>query len=355
MFIPALSQAIRSALLTLIPTTLISLISWAFAGSTYANTSDPIRAGAWLFLGAHQVPMQLHLPPSGTPGLLTYLPLGAIALPLFAIYSGVKKLNDQTDFSITARNIFIGIYSVILGLIAFLSGNFDVNPIWYWAVLLGGLISFVATLFANGNVRYTAPIILTFKIWALLLGISAIVTAGALIAHQRTMEQIYTVLEPGIIGGFFLSILNILYIPNYLISTLSYFVGTGFALGKETLISPLTYNLGEVPALPILAAVPTGSHPLYLIAAVVLPILGGALVIWSDTGNSKLLRQTLLLFAISAFVIAYFGSGALITNQLGAIGVSTWKFPLLLIGELLLGVLVMKLLPLISIRGRSRE
>ena len=352
MFIPALSQAIRSALLTLIPTTLISLLSWAFAGSTYANTTDPIRAGAWLFLGAHQVPMQLHLPPSGDSGLITYLPLGALALPIFALYSSAKKLNEQTQYSVVARNIFIGIYSVLLALISYFSGNNDVRPVWYWALILGGLIALISALFSTGRVKYTAAVILTFKIWAFLLGGVALATAGALIAHQSTVEHIYTVLEPGIIGGIFLSILNILYIPNYLIATLSYFVGTGFALGKETIVSPLSYSLGEVPALPILAAVPTGSHPLYLIAALVVPVLGGALVIWSDTGNSVLLRQTLLLFTATAFAVGYLGSGALITDQLGTVGVSVWKFPLLLIGELLLGVIIMKLLPLISLIRR---
>jgi len=354
-FIPALSQAIRSALFSLIPTTLITLISWAFAGSTYANTSDPIRAGVWLFLGAHQVPMQLQLPPSDEAGLMTYFPLGALALPLWAIYFGAKKLKNLTNNSTSARNIFIFAYASILGILALLSGNNDVRPIWYWAVGLGVLLALIATYFSAGTIKYTAPVILTFKIWALLLGLSAIITAIALIAHQRTVEQIYTVLDPGIIGGFFLSLLNILYIPNYLISTLSYFVGTGFAIGRDTLISPLTYNLGEVPALPILAAVPTGSHPLYLIGAILMPILGGALVIWSDTGNSVLLRQTLILFSLSTFVVAYLGSGSLVTDQLGTIGVSVWKFPLFLIGEILIGVLVMKLLPLISFARRRHE
>lgn len=355
MFIPALSQAIRSALLTLIPTTLVSLISWAFAGSLYANTTDPIRAGAWIFLGAHQVPMQLQIPPSGISGLLSYFPLGALLLPIFSLYSGAKKLNNQTDYSSAARYMFIGIYGTIITVISFISGNNDVRPIWYWAFGLGILIALIATLLAGGSLKYTAPVILTFKIWAILLGLAAFVTAISLIAHQKTVENIYTVLEPGIIGGFFLTILNILYIPNYLISTISYFAGTGFAFGQGTQISPLTFNLGEVPALPILAAIPTGAHPLYLIGAIVAPILGGALVVWSDTGSDRLLKQSLMLFSISAFVVAYLGSGALITEQLKTIGVSVWKFPLLLIAEIFLGVLVMKVLPLISFRRTRKD
>ena len=88
------------------------------------------------------------------------------------------------------------------------------------------------------------------KIWALLFGAVALVITGSLIAHQSTANHIFIVLEPGLIGGIFLTMLNVLYIPNYLISALSYFVGTGFGLGSGTVVAPLTYKLGEVPPIP---------------------------------------------------------------------------------------------------------
>ena len=355
MFVVALGQAVRSALLTLIPATLISLVSWAFAGSVYANTSDPIRAGVWIYLGAHQIPMSLHIPPSGEAGLLTFLPLGALIFPFLAVISGFKKINSDTRDTEKIGFLFLGFYALInLGL-AFLSGNNDVTPIWYWALAISLLIGFISMLIARGNIKYTTPIILVLKIWAILFGLSSFVVAGALIAHQSTMTDIYTVLQPGIIGGFFITILNILYIPNYLISTLSYFVGTGFALGHETLISPLTYKLGEIPALPILAAVPTGTHALLIISALIVPTLGALLVIWSYSGSAKVLTQSLILFTLSAVVIGYLGSGSLITNQMGAVGVSPWKFPIAITAELLIGVAVMKLVPLINFRNFKKR
>ena len=45
-------QAFRSVSLTLFPLAFIALFTWASAGSTSGNTSDPVRASAWLFLGA---------------------------------------------------------------------------------------------------------------------------------------------------------------------------------------------------------------------------------------------------------------------------------------------------------------
>ena len=69
-------QALRSVALTLFPLAFIALFSWATAGSTSGNTSDPIRASAWLYLGVHLIPFTV---PSGK---LTLLPLLAVLYPM---------------------------------------------------------------------------------------------------------------------------------------------------------------------------------------------------------------------------------------------------------------------------------
>jgi hypothetical protein len=77
----------------------------------------------------------------------------------------------------------------------------------------------------------------------------------------------------------------------------------------------------------------------------------GAFVAYQTLDSAQMvLRQTITLFSISAFVIAYLGSGALITSELGTVGPSLWKFPLILISEFLLGVGLIKILPLIRFR-----
>jgi hypothetical protein len=64
--------------------------------------------------------------------------------------------------------------------------------------------------------------------------------------------------------------------------------------------------------------------------------------------SGLVLRQTIALFILSSFAIAYLGSGALITYELGTVGPSLWKFPLIISAELLAGVGLVKLLPLIG-------
>ena len=149
-------------------------------------------------------------------------------------------------------------------------------------------------------------------------------------------------------GGIMLLALTILYLPNFMIATLAYIVGAGFAVGRGTLISPFTFNLGKIPALPILGALPTGKHPLFIALSIVVVLCGAAFAIWSVDSGLHLFRQTLLLFSSSAFLLAYLGSGALITYEMGSVGPSLWKFPLIISAEFLLGVGAIRVIPMLS-------
>ena len=99
----SLTQAIRSVLLVLIPLSAIALIAWSTAGSAEPNTTDPIRAALWLWLGAHHIPFNLNLPPGHVAGFLSYLPIGALLFPVIAIRSSMKRIYSATDYSQEAR------------------------------------------------------------------------------------------------------------------------------------------------------------------------------------------------------------------------------------------------------------
>jgi len=145
-------------------------------------------------------------------------------------------------------------------------------------------------------------------------------------------------------------LINFLYLPNFMIATLAYFTGAGFAIGRDTLIAPLTFDLGKIPALPILGSLPTGKHPLFLIGSIVVIAIGAQVAIWTLDSGRLVLRQTIALFTLSTFIMAYLGSGALITYELGTVGPSLWKFPLILTAEFLIGVGLVRLIPLLSRR-----
>jgi predicted benzoate:H+ symporter BenE len=66
--------------------------------------------------------------------------------------------------------------------------------------------------------------------------------------------------------------------------------------------------------------------------------------------SSKILIQSLFISVVVTALIAYAGSGALITEAMSAMGVSPWKFTLALSGELIAGALLALYLPRIGRR-----
>jgi hypothetical protein len=76
--------------------------------------------------------------------------------------------------------------------------------------------------------------------------------------------------------------------------------------------------------------------------------VGAQVAIWTIDSGRNVLRQTIALFVSSSFVIAYLGSGALITYELGTVGPSLWKFPLIISAEFLLGVGAIRVIPMLS-------
>jgi hypothetical protein len=88
-----------------------------------------------------------------------------------------------------------------------------------------------------------------------LVGLSGLVTAASLVVHWATMQQLYGITD-SIFGQFSLTVLSVLYAPNVIVGTSAVAVGSSAHLGFAT-FSSFTVFGGDVPALPILAAVPT--------------------------------------------------------------------------------------------------
>ncbi len=88
-----------------------------------------------------------------------------------------------------------------------------------------------------------------------LLGLSGLVTAGSLVVHWATMQDLYGITE-SIFGQFSLTVMSVLYAPNVIVGTSAVAVGSSAHLGFAT-FSSFTVFGGDIPALPILAAAPT--------------------------------------------------------------------------------------------------
>jgi len=345
----ALPQVLRSVAWLLLPTSFIALLAWATAGSATGNTGDPLRAALWIWIGAHQIPFSLSLPPSGLDGYLSYLPLGALIFPILAIRNGVsrtiERLDNDSSLVAPARAAFAAAYTLFALLASLFSKTDSVRPVWYFAIIYVLPFTLMVGATVGRKVALGQGFLYGSRIFALLLGISSVIFGLLLLVNVSMVKNLTTVLQPGIFGGFLLLLLNILYIPNAIVATLAYFSGVGFAVGSGTLVSPLSFRLNKIPAMPLLGALPEGKSSLAIFGVAVIIFAGALLASWTVALNIKVLYQSLIVSILIAAFVGYSGSGALITDAMSAVGVSTWKFTLAIAAELGVGALLALYLP----------
>jgi len=348
------AQVLRTVAILLLPLAFISLIAWATAGSATGNTSDPMRTAIWLWLGAHHIPFFLN----GTAtGYLSYLPIGAMLLPFFALRSGfgraLSKLHGDFHNIASVRSIFASQYALVVTLLALASRSPSVTSQWYLAPVFAFLIAYLASLTAGSRTRMSQAVSYATRVLAILLGTSFIFLAIAIFLNISTFKNISIVLQPGFFGAILLFALNLFYLPNLAVSVLAYFTGTGFAVGTGTLVSPFTHRLGEIPALPLLSVLPTSSSKWALLAVALVIALGALMAAWALTSSTQALVQAIILLSISISLIGYLASGSLMTDAMSAVGVSLWKLALSITIELGIGVAAMVFIPQIKLPSRS--
>ena len=345
----ALPQVLRSVAWLLLPTSFIALLAWATAGSATGNTGDPLRAALWIWIGAHSIPFDLSLPPSGLAGHLSYLPLGALIFPVLAIRNGVartiERLDNDSSLVAPARGVFALGYTLFAVAASLFSRTESIRPVWYFAIIYVLPFTLLCAATVGRRVALGQGFLYGSRIIALLLGISAIIFGLLILINISMVKNLTTVLQPGIFGGFLLLLLNILYIPNAIVSTLAYFSGVGFAVGSGTLVSPTSFRLNKIPAMPLLGALPEGKSLISLLGVLIVVAAGAVLVTWTISLNQKVLIQSLMVAVLLAAFVGYSGSGALITDAMSAVGVSPWKFTLAIAAELGLGALLALYLP----------
>ena len=350
------AQALRSAAVFVLPLAFITLIAWATAGSASGTTSDPIRAAMWIWLAAHHVHFDLALSPSGVAGYLSYLPLGGLLLPILALRAGFKRVVSKLDgdySNLTGARLFFALfYSILTAVIAIFSSSSGVTPLWWMAAIFAFLLALGSSLIADRSISLAAPVILALRIAAILLGFGFLIFAIAFFANFGQATLITQVLAPGIFGSLLLLFLNLLYLPNAAIAALSYVSGAGFAVGAGTHLSPITQDIGQIPALPLLAGLPVYSNKWLLLFSIVIIALGALLGYWTISLQERTSWQSFFILIVILALLAYLASGSLITQAMGAMGVSIWQFILAVGGQLLIGLLAFKFIPRLRIFSR---
>jgi hypothetical protein len=162
-----------------------------------------------------------------------------------------------------------------------------------------------------------------------LFGLSGVVAAGSMVVHWATMHDLYAITD-SMVGQFSLTLLSMLYIPNVIVGTAAVAVGSSAHVGLAT-FSSFTVLGGDVPAVPVLAAVP--SPPLGPVWVALLIVAAASAVAVGQqcarrplplpTAGAKLLVAAALAAVVMA-ALGYAGGGKL--GNFGVVGVDQTTF-----------------------------
>ncbi|BBY57627.1 cell division protein PerM [Mycolicibacterium sarraceniae] len=162
-----------------------------------------------------------------------------------------------------------------------------------------------------------------------LLGLSGAATAVSLVVHWGTMHELYTVTD-SLFGQLSLTLLSALYVPNVIVGASAIAVGSSAHIGFAT-FSSFTVFGGDIPAVPILAAVPTPPLGPVWVALLIVGAAAGVAVgqqcarrplPWPEALGK--LAVASLLAAVAMVVLGYAGGGQL--GNFGDVGVDQSTF-----------------------------
>ena len=337
------------------------LLVWAADARTGAGAGEAMRAAGQVWLVAHGVDLRV---PAGSLGIV---PLGLVLLPLALLVRAgghiarecrVVRLRD----ALVLAGAVAGPYAVLAAVVAALARTTAVQPV-SWQALLGGLlIGFAGSLagaMRAADLWPTVPPLLrqrgvrlltgTTAALGVLLGAGALVTAGSLLLHLGRARDLAAASAPGLVGGVALLLLGLLLVPNAAIFGAAWLAGPGFAVGVGTTVGPFGTDLGPVPALPLLAALP-GPVPVAVgVLALAVPIgggvLAGLLVVrrLADAPWTAACREAALVGPVAGAVAAVacsLAGGPAGGARLTAVGPSPWQVGLAVAAEVAVGAAV---------------
>ncbi|MEV4263116.1 DUF6350 family protein [Kribbella sp. NPDC049584] len=271
----------------------VAVIGWL--GATFGGASGAVRAGASAWLVAHKAAVTIG---AGTTsaGRISVAPLGLTLFFAWCLYRGGKSAArssaaDRTKDLLSLAGAFALVYGLGALVVALLTsdGALEVSPL---SAFLGAFsLAFVAgaagILVESGaaediadatpaGLRDVVPA--AFAAVLTVIAIAALLYAVLLAVHFSRITGMLELLDAGVIGSVVLFAICLMLVPNMVLYVVAFLAGPGFQLGTGTTIAPTGVDVGNLPAFPLLAAVPAdGATPSYLLVLTALvPLAAGA-------------------------------------------------------------------------------
>lgn len=296
----ALWAAAAGLLAVVLPVVLV----WAADGRSGAGAADAARTAGRLWLLAHGATLDVD------GGRIALTPLGLLLLPvaLVARFSASAARDAKPAVVAEARMLALCVavpYAVLALLVAIAStaGEVYVSPVQ----------SFVAAFLVaitGAVVGALRPARLWRAAWhglsrrarrlatacaastALLVAAGALLVGTSLAVHLPRATELAASADAGPVGGAALLVAMLALVPNAAVWGACWLAGPGFAVGVGTAVGPFGHELGPVPAVPLLAALPAGGVPewvaVLVLAAPVCAGWAGGRAVGSDLAEDEL-------------------------------------------------------------------
>lgn len=268
----------------------VGLIGWyADDGGSHGTTTSALRVGADAWLLAHGSPLAVH------QAAITASPLGVTLLCAWITYRLARRAGEASvveDLKAVGLSAVVvaGCYAAVALLTAVLAGKPGAEPGLGAAFLGGALVGGVAGgagllrgCGRAGELRLLVPLRALSMGYAaattllFMVGVGALLTVTGLVAHWSAATEIVDTLNLDLTGGLLSLVLLAAIAPNIVLLAATYVLGSGFAVGVGTVVSPAEVTLGPVPSVPVLAALPdNGWAPGWAVALVAVPLLVAA-------------------------------------------------------------------------------
>ena len=282
---------------------------WATKGFGDMEFSSVAAMSAHLWLLIHGVPLDLSAAFGASAGTMTLVPLGLSILPLLLCYRSGRRLaraSYEGEFlipvlsgSVTYALISSAMYDwasphpqplqalnaalVPLGIVVAglmwggyrearsLSRMVGVDTAeqisqmsqysrwagsYAWAVVRAAVVAFVA-----------------------LVGLGAVLLGIGILAGWSQIVATYQELHAGAVGDTAVTLLQLGFLPNLVIYAIAWSTGAGFSFGAGTSVGLTSSDVGTLPMLPILGAVPESMGTFGLVGLLV-PLGAGAIAGW---------------------------------------------------------------------------
>lgn len=345
----AVAAAVGAAVLGLLVVTAATALLWWAEDRSGTAFADAVRAGGQVWAVAHGGSLDAG---HGTVGLT---PLGLVLLPLALCRRAGRRVARAHP---TARRVVVAAialpYAALAGVLAAVTSSPSLRPDPVTTVLGALLVAAVGAAAGCGATR-SLPRWLPHRLrpglragavsGLALAAASALLVALGLVLDAGTAKNLAGASEPGAVGGLGLLLLGAALVPNAVVHGAAWLAGPGFEVGAGTAVSPFATELGAVPALPLLAALPAAPPPGWAPLVLLVPVLAGVLAARLVLPPEDLRRSApdALVCGLAVGVLgaaaAVLAGGPLGGGHLAEIGPVPWRVGLALAAEVAVGAL----------------